>query len=227
MNDPIGRDGSSSPARARRTAFDTASSASRWPTTRSARRSSIVSSFACSPSSIFVTGTPVHFETISAISSLVTSSESMLPSAWWRSASSFCFLREALFELDEAAVAKLGGPLEIPGALGALVVRGERLALLLRLANGRDERLLGLPLRLHSVGGFAQVGDLPFDGGEPLAGSLVGLLLQGLALDLELGALALELIELLGHRIDLDADTRVAASSTRSIALSGRKRSVM
>ncbi len=60
-------------------AFETAVSASSCPTTRCASRDSISSSFACSPSSIFETGTPVHFETISAISSLVTSSESRDP----------------------------------------------------------------------------------------------------------------------------------------------------
>ena len=37
MNEPTGRLGSCSPARARLTAFDTASTASAWPTTRSAR----------------------------------------------------------------------------------------------------------------------------------------------------------------------------------------------
>ena len=74
INDPIGRFGSLSPARDRRIAFATALSASSCPTTRSRRRSSICTSFCISPSSIFDTGMPVHFDTIAAISSSSTSS---------------------------------------------------------------------------------------------------------------------------------------------------------
>jgi hypothetical protein len=60
MNEPIGRFGSCRPARARRTAVETASTASAWPTTRLARLSSMRSSFSFSPSSILSTGTPVQ-----------------------------------------------------------------------------------------------------------------------------------------------------------------------
>ena len=63
---------------------------------------------------------PVHFETISAISSAVTSSESSEPSFWI--SSSFCLLgRELLLELaHELAVADLRGALELrPGAARA------------------------------------------------------------------------------------------------------------
>ena len=56
MNDPIGRLGSCRPARARRTAFATATIASRWPITRCPRRSSILSSLSRSPSSSLETG---------------------------------------------------------------------------------------------------------------------------------------------------------------------------
>src|SRR5882724_901169 len=58
-NEPIGRSGSASPARERRSAPDTADTASSWPTTRSCRRSSMWTSFSTSPSISRVTGIPV------------------------------------------------------------------------------------------------------------------------------------------------------------------------
>ena len=72
INDPIGRWGSCNPARARRTAFTTALTASACPTTRSPRHASILLSFSRSASSIFATGTPVQRETTPAISSART-----------------------------------------------------------------------------------------------------------------------------------------------------------
>ena len=71
-NEPFGRRGSARPARERRIAFETMRTASSWPTTRFASASSIRSSFSFSPSSILETGMPVHLETTSAISSSVT-----------------------------------------------------------------------------------------------------------------------------------------------------------
>src|SRR5438093_1349913 len=81
-NEPSGRFGSCMPARARRTAFATTVTASSCPTTRSCSRSSILRSFATSPSRSFVTGMPVHFATTSAMSSGVTSSVSILRPFW-------------------------------------------------------------------------------------------------------------------------------------------------
>ncbi len=72
--EPMGRLGSCNPARARRTALLTASSASSWPTTRRRSSSSIRSSLARSPSSIFSTGMPVHRLTTPAMPSSVTAS---------------------------------------------------------------------------------------------------------------------------------------------------------
>ncbi len=73
-NVPIGRLGSCSPARERRSAVATASTASSWPTTRSCRRSSMWISFSTSPSSRRETGMPVQRATTSATSSASTSS---------------------------------------------------------------------------------------------------------------------------------------------------------
>src|ERR1700682_661511 len=77
MNEPIGRLVSESPARLRRTAFDTRSSASSWPTTRSRSRSSMCTSFCASPSSNRPVGMPVHLLTSFAMSSSSTSSFSI------------------------------------------------------------------------------------------------------------------------------------------------------
>ena len=86
-NDPIGRCGSDSPARERRSALETAAIASSWPITRSCRRSSIWSSFSTSPSIRRLTGIPVHLATTSATSSSVTSSVSIAPPSACSSAS--------------------------------------------------------------------------------------------------------------------------------------------
>ncbi len=71
--EPLGRRGSERPARERRMALLTAATASSCPTTRACRRSSILSSFSFSPSSILATGMPVQREMTSAISSSRTS----------------------------------------------------------------------------------------------------------------------------------------------------------
>ncbi len=71
---PSGRPGSCKPARARRTAFDTASIAWDCPMTRFDRMFSMSSSFSRSPSIIRSTGMPVQRDTTPAISSSVTSS---------------------------------------------------------------------------------------------------------------------------------------------------------
>src|SRR6266545_4071886 len=81
-NEPIGLLGSESPARVRRIAFATASTASCWSTTRWCTSSSIRTSFCISPSMRRETGMPVHVETTSATSSSSTSSFSILRSRW-------------------------------------------------------------------------------------------------------------------------------------------------
>ncbi len=72
MNDPIGRRASFSPARARRTARDTARTASSCPTIRACSESSIRSSFSVSSSTSRITGMPVQLDTMSAMSSALT-----------------------------------------------------------------------------------------------------------------------------------------------------------
>ena len=72
-NEPYGRFGSDSPERERRIASDTRRTASSCPTTRSCSLSSMCRSFSRSPCIIFDTGMPVARETTSAISSAPTS----------------------------------------------------------------------------------------------------------------------------------------------------------
>ncbi len=73
-SDPVGRSGSETPARVRRTASDTARTASVWPTRRAPMCCSMCSSFSVSPSSSRPAGMPVHAEMTSAMSSAPTSS---------------------------------------------------------------------------------------------------------------------------------------------------------
>ncbi|SHV69273.1 Uncharacterised protein [Mycobacteroides abscessus subsp. abscessus] len=88
-NDPVGRLGSATPARARRTASETASTAFFCPTTRLPSSSSMRNNLAVSPSMRRPVGMPVHADTTSATSSGLTSSLSMtLPS--WSSPGSAC-----------------------------------------------------------------------------------------------------------------------------------------
>ena len=75
-NEPSGRFGSCKPARARRTALATALMASSCPTTRRCKCFSSLTSFSRSPSCNRETGICVQFETTSAMSSSVTSSRS-------------------------------------------------------------------------------------------------------------------------------------------------------
>src|SRR5207244_6444463 len=55
----------------------------------------------------------------------------------------------------------------------------------------------------HDLALFLQVGQLPLDGVEAILGGTVLLLLQRLALDLELPDLALDLVQFLGQAVDL------------------------
>ena len=68
-----------------------------------------------------------------------------------------------------------------------------------------DGLLLGLPLRLHAHGALAQRRQLPGHVGATFLGCLVALLLERRELDLVLDGLALDLVDFLWQRIDLDA----------------------
>ena len=67
MNEPMGRFGSRKPTRLRRTARDTAETASSCPTTRFLSSSSILRSFCDSSAASFTTGMPVMMLMTAAI----------------------------------------------------------------------------------------------------------------------------------------------------------------
>ncbi len=91
-NEPLGRLGSANPARERRTALETALTASDWPITRWCNASSMRISLSRSPSSILFTGIPVHLATTSAISSSVTLlRNSFFSTSSWETALASCF----------------------------------------------------------------------------------------------------------------------------------------
>ena len=147
---------------------------------------------------------PVHLATTSATSSSSTSSlrKPALPSV------ALLGLRQLALELGDLAVAQLGGPLEVGVALGALGVAVRLLEALLELLHPGDRLLLVLPARLHLARLLAQVGEVALDRLAARDGRVVLLLLERLALDLELHDAALDLVDLGRHRVDLDAQLR-------------------
>ena len=205
MNEPMGRFGSCSPARARRTAAETACTASSWPTTRSFRRSSIPRSFSTSPSSSFETGIPVHFETTSAISSGVTSSRSIAP-PFWNSASRAC--ASCTFFSSSGSRPNL-----ISAAFWKFASRSARAcSFRSRRSPASPRRPPGSPPSRRPSGScrprelLLQLGELLLGLREPRARRLVLLLHEPLPLDLELGDPAADLVHLGRHRVDLDAE---------------------
>ena len=115
---------------------------------------------------------------------------------------------ELLLEPRQRAVAQLGGLAEVALAGGLVDLEAGLLDLLLRRADLLDRLLLLLPVRLHAGGLLLQVGDLALDLGEALLRGLVLLLLERLALDLELDDPPLDGVDLGRHRVDLDAQAR-------------------
>ena len=224
-NVPIGRSGSLRPARERRSALATASTASSWPTTRWCRRSSMWTSFSTSPSMRRRDRDAGPAATTSAMSSASTSS--------WRKpalavGSRGLGLGELALELGDLAVAQLGGALQVGFALGALGLAVRLLEALLDLAGRRRWRP-SRPATAAFIAAalLAQLGELALDRLAALGGRVVLLLRQRRALDLELHDAALDLVDLGRAASRSRCAARDAASSTRSIALSGRKRSAM
>jgi hypothetical protein len=96
----------------------------------------------------------------------------------------------------------------------------------LRCRAPRQLVALGLPLGGHLGRLLLQVGQFLLQLLQPVLRGRVVLLLQRLGLDLHLQDLPVERVQLLGLAVHLHPQT-AGASSIRSIALSGRNRSVM
>ena len=116
-----------------------------------------------------LTGMPVQRETISAISSSVTTSRSSRALALLVVELLLLGLQPPL-ELGQPAVAQLGGAVEVVVALGLLGLAPHLLELLAQLLHLADRLALGLPLGPHRVGLGAQVGELLAQLLQPLPG---------------------------------------------------------
>ena len=221
MKLPIGRFGSFKPDRARITASATASTASSWPMTRLCSSSSRCSSFCISPSSSLDTGTPVQRLTTSAISSSSTSS-------FRRRGPRACFVccGKLRFELAQLAVSELGGFVQVVGALRLFDLEPGLFELLAKASQPLNGFFLGLPLRLQGGGVRFQVGHL--------RSSLPSRSREAASVSFFRASRSISSC-MMRRRISsssagmesISVRSFAAASSTRSMALSGRKRSEM
>src|SRR5579885_3013516 len=176
INDPMGRLGSFSPARARTTASATADTASSCPITRLCSSSSRWLSFWTSPSISRATGTPVHRDTTAAISSSSTSSLIRRSPPAFLSKASSSAARLFDFEL---------GLFDFGLGLGQLFQSG----------------LLLTPLRLQRVVALADLGQFLLQALQAILGSRIGFTLERLALDLELHDAPVDFVKLRRHRL--------------------------
>ena len=113
--------------------------------------------------------------------------------------------RDLLLQRRNAPIGDLGGLLEIAAPRRLVGLHAQLLQLRLLGVEPRDRLLLGLPLRLHRRRLLSQLGELLLDTGAALFRRLVLLLREGGQLDLVLNNLALDLVNLLRQRVDLDA----------------------
>lgn len=133
---------------------------------------------------------------------------------------------EAAFQLGERPVAQFGGAVEVVGALGLVGLLTDPFHLLTQLLDPADGLALGLPLGVPGVGLGPQTGQFPAQLRQSVHTGRVGLLGERRLLDLQPGDPPGQLVQFAGIE-SISVRIRAHASSTRSIALSGRKRSEM
>ena len=216
--------GSLMPARARITASATARTASSWPTTRWCSSSSRRRSFCISPSISFETGMPVHRETTSAMSSSSTSSLiSRRPPAAARASSS----SQLALERGQGPVLQLGHAVQVVGARRLLDLD---LHLLDALA-GAGAAARWPPSRAPT----ARAASWPGPAG-PSAPSRASARRSRDAASVSFFSASRSISSCRMRRVissssagieSISVRSRAAASSTRSMALSGRNRSAM
>ena len=199
--------------------------ASSWPTTRSCRISSSRSSFSRSPSCSRLTGMPVQRDTMAAISSSVTTSRRSLR-ATLLLGEALLFRLQVSLEIGQLAVPQLGGTVEVVGAFGHLRFVSDLLDL--------------LPQRLHllsacrSASHWARMASASARrSASSLRSSSSRDLLAG---SVSLASAASSISSRVTRRVSSSSSAGIEsisvrsiaqASSTRSIALSGRNRSEM
>jgi hypothetical protein len=115
---------------------------------------------------------------------------------------------QLLLQLRDLAIRDLGRLAEVAGARGLLGLDARLVDGGLDRSHAAQGLLLALPLGLHARRLLLLLGKLSLQGVAPFDGSGILLLLQRLALDLELHHVALHLVDLLRHRVDLDAQAR-------------------
>ena len=199
---------SPSPARERRTALATAEERVVLADHALARRlSSMWRSFCISPSSILLTGMPVHLETMPAMSSSVTSSFRNEPFSCTR-ASSGAALLDLLLEVGQLAVLDLRGLAEIPLAARLLLLRPSAPPSATCLSRMRgDDLLFAQPLSAHHVALARMSSATSFLSSSSRAVLALSLSrLERLLLDLELQQASLDLVDLERHAVDLHLD---------------------
>ena len=134
--------------------------------------------------------------------SSVTASSSIRP------ASAALRLLELAFELGDHAIGELARTAPIAPALHDLELGARLVELLLELLCPGELVLLGAPLRSQLGRALLEVFELLDELFEAIARGRVALLLQRLALDLQLDDAAVELVDRLGLGIDLHAQPR-------------------
>ena len=137
------------------------------------------------------------------------------------------FLLQLAFEGHQLAVFQFGGAVEVVLALGVLDLDLDLLHLLAQLWSRSTDFFSSCQRAVRASEAAFCVGQLLFELGQPLFGCRVFLLAQGFALDLELHDAAARSRRVSAGMESISVRRRAAASSTRSMALSGRKRSVM
>ena len=130
------------------------------------------------------------------------------------------------FGLADQAVANFGDALQIAFALFGLLFDLQLFDLLFQLASVGDQVFFLLPVGFERVGFLANFGEFFFDDCQALSRVGVVFFLQRLLFDFKLRGAALELIDFGGQRIDLNAQwTRPLRRSDRWLcrAESGRR----
>ena len=165
-NEPVGRSGSATPERARRTASDTARTASAWPTTRAAEpvlHAQQLLGLALEQPAGGDAGP--RLDDVGDVVGADLLLEHRLPGL----GATAVGLGERLLQLRQPAVAQLGGPAEVAVALGALGLAAQRLQLLLDPLDPLDGALVLLPAGGQLGQLLAPVGQLVAQRGQPLA----------------------------------------------------------
>ena len=148
-NDPVGRSGSAMPGAARRTASETARDRVFWPIRRAPRSSSMRSSFSVSPSSSRPAGMPVQalIDVGDVVGADLLLDHRRLAAGRGLVASAALGLAQLALQRRDLAVEQLGRAGEVALALQPLGLHAQLVELLLEVADPVEPGLLLLPAR--------------------------------------------------------------------------------